>query len=86
MLLQFDPAFCAGCHVKWIHPRTNNQDLTEYSVNTRHRTVDLFEGRVAWTMWELKKLYNKRLGFHKAVSKRKSRISIFFNLKVFIKE
>ena len=29
MLLQFDPAFCAGCHVKWIHPRTNNQDLTE---------------------------------------------------------
>ena len=43
MLLQFDPAFCARCHVKWIHPRTNNQDLTEYFVNTRHRTVDLFE-------------------------------------------
>lgn len=77
MLLQFDPAFCAGCHVKWIHPRTNNQDLTEcfFSMTTRHRTVDLFEGRVAWTMWELKKLYNKRLGFHKPVSKRKSRIS-----------
>jgi len=77
MLLQFDPAFCAGCHVKWIHPPTNNQDLTKcfFSMTTRHQTVDLFEGRVAWTMWELKKLYNKRLGFHKPVSKRKSRIS-----------
>ena len=46
-----------------------------FVMTTRHRTVDLFEGRVACTMWELKKLYNKRLGFHKPVSKRKSRIS-----------
>jgi hypothetical protein len=77
MLFALDDDFCAKMGVKWIHPRIFNQDAVEtfFSMMSLHKTVDLFESRVAWTVYEMSKLWDPNLGFFKPVSNRKSRVA-----------
>ena len=72
-----DPGFAARKGVAFIHSRTLTQDLLEglFGVMTNHKTADLFESRIAWAAYELRKTLDAGLGFWKRVSTRKRRIT-----------
>lgn len=69
--------FLTKVDVRWIHPRCLNQDGAEtfFSMMTSHKTADQFESRVAWTVYEMSKLFDTNLGYTKPVSNRKARIA-----------
>jgi hypothetical protein len=72
-----DPHFAVSMGAPYIHPRNHSQDACEclFSTMTQHRTVDLFESRLAWAALEFTKICNSNTGFYKRVSARKSRIA-----------
>ena len=72
-----DPAYAARKGITIIHSRTLTQDLLEGLLGcmTNHKTVDLFESRIAWAAYELRKTLDAGLGFWKRVSTRKRRIT-----------
>ena len=77
MITALDPLFLRSIKVSYIHIRVFNQDAVEclFSLTTKHRTVDAFEGHIAWIVYEMSKLHDPNLGYFKSVSKRKSRIA-----------
>jgi len=77
MITAMDPVFLRTIGLSYIHVRVFNQDGVEcfFSLMIKRRTVDTFEGHVAWTVYEMSKLHDPNLGYFKSVSKRKSRIS-----------